>query len=199
MRNSDVLTNLQTDDTVTAATTVSSPDELRRLYYVRFAFAAVWAGLFAVTASALTPVSIALLVLYPLFDVAAAVVDIRSSGATRPRGPLYVNMVLSLLTAVALAIAVSSGIPDVLRVWGAWAIAAGVVQVLVAIQRHRLGGQRVLVLSGGISVVAGASFILMAAGPDASLASLAGYATLGGIFFLVSAIGLHRAAATTNL
>jgi uncharacterized membrane protein HdeD (DUF308 family) len=187
--------DLQTDDTTAATTPVSNADELRRLYYVRFAFAAVWAGLFAVTASALTPLSVALLVLYPLFDVAAAVVDFRSSGATRPRGPLYANMALSLLTAVALAIAVSSGIPDVLRVWGAWAIAAGVVQVVVAILRHRLGGQRVLVVSGGISAVAGASFIVMAAGPDASLTSLAGYATLGGIFFLVSAIRLHRAAA----
>jgi uncharacterized membrane protein HdeD (DUF308 family) len=191
--------DLQTDDTIAANTTASSADALRKLYYVRFAFAAAWAGLFAVTASALTPFSVALLVLYPLFDVAAAVVDFRSSGATRPRGPLYVNMALSLLTAVALAIAVSSGIPDALRVWGAWAIAAGVVQVVVAIRRHRLGGQRVLVLSGGISVAAGASFILMAAGSDASLASLAGYATLGGIFFLVSAIRLHRAAATRNL
>ena len=185
--------HLQTDGTVAATTTVSSDDQLRRLYSARFAFAAVWAGLFAVTASALTPLSVALLVLYPLFDLAAAAVDSRSSGAARPRGPLYVNMVLSGLATVALAIAASSGIPDVLRVWGVWAIAAGVVQVVVASRRNRLTGQRVLILSGALSVIAGASFVLMAAGPNASLASLAGYATLGGLFFLVSAIRLHRA------
>ncbi len=131
---------------------------------------------------------------YPLFDVAAAVVDLRSSGATRLRAPLYANLSLSLLAAVSLAVAGSSGVPSVLRVWGAWAITAGIVQLVVAVRRRRLGGQWALVLSGGISALAGAAFLLMAAGPDASLASLAGYATLGGLFFLVSAIRLRRAA-----
>jgi uncharacterized membrane protein HdeD (DUF308 family) len=187
--------------TTTPATPATAPgaaDSLSRLYAVRFAFGAVWAGLFAVTASALTPVSVALLLLYPLFDLAAAAVDGRSSGGTRPRGLLSVNMVLSLVTAVALAVAASAGVPDVLRVWGVWAIAAGVVQVVVAIRRSRLGGQKVLVLSGGLSVFAGAGFIAMASGPSPSLVGLAGYATLGGIFFLVSAIRLHRAAASTS-
>jgi len=41
---------------------------------------------------------------------------------------------------------------------------------------------------------AGVSFFLMASSPGASLATLAGYALLGGIFFLVSALRLHRAA-----
>ncbi len=162
---------------------------LRDLYYVRFGFAIVWAGLMVLAAAALTPVSVALLVIYPLFDVAAAVIDFRSSGATRPRVPLYVNMALSLLAAIGLA--VSSGIPSVLRVWGAWAIGAGVVQLIVAILRYRLGGQWAMILSGGISAVAGASFILQA---SASLTNVAGYATLGGGFFLISAIRLHRVA-----
>jgi uncharacterized membrane protein HdeD (DUF308 family) len=190
--------DLQDGATAAVTETASSIDELRKLYYARSAFAVVWAGLLAVTASALTPVSIALLVVYPLFDVAAAAYDVRSSGATRPRGPLHLNMVLSLLTAIALPVAASSGIPSVLRVWGAWAITAGTVQVVVAMRRKLLGGQRAMVLSGSISVVAGATFVLMAAGPDASLTSLAGYATLGGVFFLISAIRLHRAAVTTD-
>jgi uncharacterized membrane protein HdeD (DUF308 family) len=139
------------------------------LYYVRFAFAIGWAGLLAVTASTLAPVSVGLLVMYPLFDLAAAVFDFRSTGATPPRRLLYLNMALSLLTAIALAVAVASGIPSVLRVWGAWAITAGIVQLIVAIQRHRLGGQRALILSGVISAIAGASFIVMASGPKASL------------------------------
>ncbi|WP_206032255.1 hypothetical protein [Rhodococcus sp. A14] len=61
----------------------------------------------------------AMLVIYPLFDVAAAVVDFRSSGAARPQVLLYIKMALSLLTAIGLALAVTSGIPSVLRVWGA--------------------------------------------------------------------------------
>ncbi|MEU6564665.1 hypothetical protein [Nocardia nova] len=66
--------------------------------------------------------------------------------------------------------------------------------MIVAVLRYRLGGQWAMILSGGISVLAGGSFIAMADVPDATLRSLAGYAVLGGIFFLVSAIRLHRLA-----
>lgn len=177
-------------DAVADAT--STTQSLRNLYYARFGFAVVWAGLLALTASTLNPASIALLVIYPLFDVAAAVIDFRSSGAARPRTPLYVNMALSLLAAIGLAIAVTSGIPNVLRVWGVWAITAGIVQLIVALLRHQLGGQWAMILSGGISTLAGTTFILQAADANASLTTLAGYATLGGIFFLISATRLHR-------
>jgi uncharacterized membrane protein HdeD (DUF308 family) len=181
-----------------AAESARSTKSLRTLYYVRFGFAVVWAGLVALTASALTPISIGLLVLYPVFDVAAAVIDFRSSGATRPRAPLYLTMALSLITAVGLAVAVTSGIPSVLRVWGAWAITAGIVQLIVAILRYRLGGQWAMILSGGISALAGTTFILQAGGANASLSTLAGYATIGGVFFLISAIRLHRRAARAS-
>lgn len=165
---------------------------LRRLYFVRFGFAIVWAALLAVSASKLGPLSVILLVLYPLFDVAAAVVDSRSSRTTA----LYANMALSALAAIGLAIACASGIPAVLRVWGAWALTAGIVQLIVGIGRRRLGGQWPMILSGGISVLAGGSFVAQAGADNASLRNLAGYATLGGIFFLVSAIRLGRAART---
>ncbi len=181
-------------DTGTIADATNTTKGLRNLYYVRFGFAVVWAGLVVLTASTLNPASIALLVIYPLFDVAAAVIDFRSSGATRPRAPLYVNMALSLLTAIGLAVAVTSGTPNVLRVWGVWAITAGIVQLIVAILRYRLGGQWAMILSGGISTLAGTSFILRAGGSNASVKGIAGYATLGGIFFLISAIRLHRRA-----
>ncbi|MEV0361078.1 hypothetical protein [Nocardia fusca] len=174
------------------AETAGSTEGLRNLYYARFGFAVVWAVLMLGTAATLTPVGIALLVLYPLFDVAAAVIDFRTSGTARPKAPLYLNMALSLLTAVGLAAAVTSGIPDVLRVWGVWAITAGIVQSIVAIGRYRLGGQWAMILSGGISALAGASFVAGAGAPNASLTPLAGYATLGAVFFLISAIRLHR-------
>jgi uncharacterized membrane protein HdeD (DUF308 family) len=134
-------------------------------------------------------------VIYPLFDAAAAVIDFRSSGTTRPKAPLYVNMGLSLLAAVGLAIAAASGIPSVLRVWGAWAITAGIVQLIVAILRYRLGGQWPMILSGAISVLAGSSFVVMAGRPDPSLTTIGGYAILGGIFFLSSALRLRQLAA----
>lgn len=209
---------------------------LRRLYLVRFGFALVWAALLLVTAAALGPESVTLLVLYPLFDVAAAVVDARSSRAPA----LYANIAISSLAAAGLAVAAASGIPAVLRVWGTWAVVSGVGQLLVGLDRrrglgsrglggrglggrglgsrrlggHRLGGQRLgghrlgghrlsghrlggqwpMILSGGISVLAGGSFILQAVRDGASLRGLAGYALLGGIFFLISALRMGRPA-----
>ncbi|GAA4207727.1 hypothetical protein [Actinocatenispora rupis] len=184
-------------DTVAAVDATSGTRGLRNLYYVRFGFAIVWAALVALVASTLNPATIGLLVIYPLFDAAAAVIDFRTSGATRPRTPLYVNVALSLLTFFALAVAATSGVPNVLRVWGAWAVTAGIVQLIVAILRYRLGGQWAMILSGAISTLAGTSFIVRAGGHDTSFTTIAGYATLGGVFFLVSAIRLHRRAART--
>ncbi|MDQ0382585.1 hypothetical protein [Amycolatopsis thermophila] len=182
-------------------TTVDSPaaggiaHALRRLYFVRFAFAIVWAVLlFVTTKSEIGAVGVVLVVLYPLFDVAAAIVDARSSRATGSARGLYVNIVISLAAAVGVGVAASSGVPAVLRVWGAWAIVAGLVQLIVAIVRRKMGGQWPMILSGGISVLAGANFVIGASAANPSLSTVAGYAVLGGIFFLVSAIRLGGAA-----
>lgn len=172
------------------ASPVGVAPALRRLYLVRFAFALVWAGLTIATASTLGPVSITLLVLYPVFDVAAAVADLRS--AAKPATGLYVNIAISGLAAVGLLLATMSGVPAVLRVWGAWAIIAGLVQLVVGVSRRALGGQWAMILSGAISAVAGTFFILQAGKPDATLGTVAGYAVLGGVFFLVSALRLGR-------
>ncbi|MGO4247595.1 hypothetical protein AB4Y87_10295 [Paenarthrobacter sp. RAF54_2] len=171
---------------------------LGKLYFIRFGFAIVWALLLAISASTLSPLSVVLLLLYPGFDLAAAVIDYRASRLTKPTPALYVNMALSLLTAIGLGVAVTSGLPAVLIVWGAWAITAGIVQLIVGVSRRAMGGQWPMILSGGISVLAGAGFILQSGGPKATLASLAGYATLGGVFFLVSALRLRRAGKAGN-
>lgn len=181
-------------------TTVAAPgipataSVLRRLYFVRFAFAIVWAAVMFTTAEHLGPLAMTLLVLYPLFDVAAAVVDARTSRATAKPTLLYVNIAISLLAAIGLAAAGASGIPAVLRVWGAWAIVAGLVQLLVAVPRRRLGGQWPMMVSGGLSVIAGGSFIATASTGDPVLTNAIGYAIPGAIFFLISAIRLDRTA-----
>jgi uncharacterized membrane protein HdeD (DUF308 family) len=181
-----------------AVTTVASPTTpgvvpaLRRLYFVRFGFAIVWAILLFATKSDLGPVSITLVVLYPLFDATAAVIDNRASGGAGPARGLQVNIAISLLATIGVAAASASGVPAVLRVWGAWAIVSGLVQLIVGIARRGMGGQWPMILSGGISVLAGGSFIAGASKADPSLANIAGYAVLGGIFFLVSALRLGR-------
>ena len=180
--------------TAATASTTGIASALRRLYFIRFGFAIVWAGLMFVVGSSIGPLSATLIVLYPLFDVAAAIVDARSSRATGSALGLYVNIAISSLTAIGLVVAVMSGIPAVLQVWGAWAVVAGIVQLIVGLSRRKLGGQWAMIASGGISVLAGTSFFLQASGEGATLSNVAGYATLGGIFFLVSALRLGRAA-----
>lgn len=184
-------------DTLVGTTPTGVPAALRKLYLLRFAFAAVWAVLLFATAGTLGPLSATLLVIYPLFDVACAVADVRTTRANGgPVRGLYVNIALSTLTAVGLAVAASSGIPAVLRVWGVWAVAAGLVQLIVGAARRRLGGQWAMIAGGAISTLAGASFVAQASTDDAALGSLAGYAFLGGVFFLVSALRLTRGART---
>ncbi|MGW5557483.1 hypothetical protein ACWER9_09705 [Micromonospora sp. NPDC003944] len=166
---------------------------LRRLYFVRFAFAIVWAGVTIATAKEISPLAVALFVLYPLFDVGAAIYDLRSSRTGSP-ALLYVNIAVSLVTAVGVGIAGASGVPAVLRVWGAWAIVAGLVQLVVGVTRRKMGGQWPMIISGGISVLAGGSFIAGASADNPSLTNAAGYAIPGAIFFLIAAIRLGRAA-----
>lgn len=170
---------------------------LRTLYTARFAFAIVWAVLVVVSAVALpgplNALTATLLVLYPVADLVAAVVDRRTSCAPAPT-LLVVNMVLSGLAAVGLLVAVMSSASVVLLVWGLWAITSGAVQLVVGLRRRALGGQWAMIVSGGISVLAGAAFTAQSAGSSASVVGLAGYAVLGGVFFLISALRLRRAA-----
>jgi hypothetical protein len=164
---------------------------LRILYSVRGGFALVWAVLVIVTGAGLGPVGVVLLVLYPVVDLVSVVIDARSATTGRPAPALYVNIALSALAAAGLALAAGSGLPAALRVWAVWALASGVTQLLVAAGRRGLGGQQALVLSGGLSVVAGVGFFLQAGTAGAALIGPAAYAAFGGALFLVSALRLR--------
>jgi len=179
---------------ITSSIPATTAASLRKLYFVRFGFAVVWAAFIFATGSRLAFLTVALLVLYPLFDLGAAAVDARSAKAGAGKALLYTNMALSLFAAIGLAIASGSGTPAVLRVWGAWALTAGAVQLIVAVRRRALGGQWVMIISGGLSVLVGGAFIAMAGAGGTSVSSLGGYATLGGIFFLISALRLRNTA-----
>lgn len=180
--------------TTTQPGAIAAGSPLRQLYVARTVFAVAWAGVFATTGSTLGTLAAALLVLYPAVDAIAALIDARSTTDDRSRVLAGVNLGLSTVAAVGLGIAASADVADVLRVWGAWAIVSGLVQLIGAARRRHLGGQRFLIASGGLSVLAGTSFALSAADAT-SMAGLAGYAVLGGIFFLVSALRLGRTGA----
>lgn len=180
-------------------TTISAPSlptptfVLRRLYFVRFGFAIVWALVMFTTAKHIGPLAATLLVIYPLFDAVAVVIDARASRTTRSPTFQYANVAASVLAAVALAFADASGIPAVLRVWGVWAIVSGLMQLAVAVTRRAMGGQLPMIVSGGISALAGGSFIASASAAHPALTNAIGYAIPGAVFFLVSAIRLGRA------
>jgi uncharacterized membrane protein HdeD (DUF308 family) len=171
---------------------------LRRLYLVRSGFAVVWAALLFPTSAATGPFLTLLLFLYPLFDAAAVLWQLRAHQDPR-RSALseWVNVVISVLVAIALGVASTVSIAAALAVWGAWAIGSGIPQLITAIRHRPAGGQVPQMLSGGISVLAGASFLGQGLQDADSIAGAGGYALLGGLFFLISAIRISAAAART--
>src|SRR5690606_32587826 len=132
-----------------------------------------------------------LLVIYPLFDAAAVLWQLRAD-PDRGRSKIaeWANVVVSVAIAIALGIASTSSISAAVAVWGVWAIISGVPQLIAAIRNRQNGGQVAQMLSGGISVFAGLGFLFQGISGSAMISGTAGYATLGAVFFLVSAIRL---------
>lgn len=64
----------------------------------------------------------------------------------------------------------------------------------MSFSRRAMGGQWPMILSGGLSVLAGGSFIAGASAADPALTGAVGYAIPGAVFFLLSAVRLGRAA-----
>ncbi|TGE29235.1 hypothetical protein [Hymenobacter metallicola] len=184
---------------VTSVSTAPAPartsQALRTLYFVRAAFSLVWASLLLLLAPSSPALTTTLLLLYPAWDVLATVADIRANRGAGSLLPQYVNIVVGGLTTLGVGLALRSGVPAVLLVYGAWAALTGLIQLLLGLRRRRqLGGQWPMILSGGQSVLAGVSFIVMAHDPKMGVANLAGYAAFGAFYFLLSALRLRKAA-----
>jgi len=175
-------------------TSLSYARALRSLYVVRFAFAIVWVGvMFATSATAAepNPLLTALLIAYPLFDAGAVLWQLRADpDRSRTKGAEWTGVIVSLVIAVALGIASSISLSAALAVWGVWAIIAGAPQLITAIRNRRNGGQVAQMLSGGISLFAGAGFLFQGLQGGGMIAGVAGYAGVGAVFFLISAIVL---------
>jgi uncharacterized membrane protein HdeD (DUF308 family) len=164
---------------------------LQRLYFLRFGFAIVWAAVVILTAHLGAPLLSVLLVLYPLVDAGAVLWQIRSEGAaSKPRATEWINVVVSVLVAIALGWTSVVSVSGALAVWGAWAILSGATQLVTAVLRRSAGGQAPLIVSGGISLLAGTAFLVQGLMGATAIAGVGGYAILGGIFFLISAIRL---------
>lgn len=191
MSTSDV-----TPDAASTATAAPSPrgsfsSALRRLYLVRFAFAVIWALALIPHGDTTGGLLTVLVVIYPLFDAGAVLWQIRArSDEDRSGFAEWINVGVSVAVAVALGIASTSSLSATLAVWGAWAIGSGAPQLATAVRNRRAGGQVPQMLSGGISVLAGASFLVQGLGDADSVSAVGGYAVVGAVFFLISAIRL---------
>ncbi|MET4799440.1 DUF308 domain-containing protein [Bradyrhizobium sp. LB11.1] len=165
---------------------------LKQYYFLRGAFSVVWvAAAFAVAPSS-AAIAGALLVLYPAWDAAANFLDALRSGGLSQNRTQALNVVVSLATSVAVIVALQASMNGVLGVFGAWAILSGLLQLGTAIRRWKsFGAQWAMVLSGGQSALAGGFFIFQATMPAVpSIANVAGYAGVGALYFLVSALWL---------
>ncbi|MFI6280529.1 DUF308 domain-containing protein [Streptomyces sp. NPDC050988] len=183
-----------TPSTTTPSTTLPG---LRSLYLIRVAFSLVWVALVVATSASLvspdkpTVIAAVLLVVYPLWDVVATVLDGRMAGTGSRDRVATINMALGLAAAAGMITAVFSTIGTTLLVFGIWALLSGAIQLVVAIRRRRtVGAQWPMVISGGLSVLAGASFAAMSSSETSGLSTLAGYSAFGAFWFLVSAITL---------
>ncbi|PZR52062.1 hypothetical protein DNL40_13720 [Xylanimonas oleitrophica] len=180
--------------TTEGATALTYGRSLRNLYLVRAAFAVAWvATMLATVADAAEPDPLltALLVVYPAFDAGAVLWQLRADpDKQRSKAAERVNVGVSAAVAVVLGVTSTATIHGALAVWGVWAIVAGVPQLVAAVRNRRSGGQVAQMLSGGISVLAGASFVVQGLQGTGSMTGAAGYASLGAVFFLVSAVRL---------
>jgi uncharacterized membrane protein HdeD (DUF308 family) len=174
-----------------------APTSKLQLFLVRGVVAIAWAVAFSAVSDSLTTGVTAgagvLLVLYPLIDLIASLIDARGQRGFARR-PLLVNSAVSAVAAIALGVAATGTVADVFAVFGAWAALTGAAQLIVALRRRaELGNQWPLLLANGVSVIGGVAFILAAVAADSpNLSMLAIYAATGGIEFVIQAWLLAR-------
>ncbi|CDO06357.1 hypothetical protein C1S82_20600 [Mycolicibacterium cosmeticum] len=165
---------------------------LKRYYFVRAAFSIVWVGAAVSLADSAMAVVAALLLIYPAWDAVANVVDARRNGGLRSNPTQTFNTVVSSVTTIAVAVALTSSMNDVLRVFGLWASLSGLLQLATAVRRWKThGAQWPMIISGIQSTAAGISFVIKASAPMApQVDAIAPYAAFGAFYFLLSAIWL---------
>jgi len=170
----------------------SSSGWLKSYYFTRFAFSAVWVGIAFTVARSAPPLAAVMLVGYPLWDAVANYVDASRSGGLGHNKSQMLNFIVSVVTAIAVAVALGQSNNAVLQVFGVWAALAGLFQLVTAARRWKsYGAQWAMILSGAQSILAGGFMLKMAGGPEAvGIANIAPYAAFGAFYFLVSAIWL---------
>ena len=133
---------------MTMSATVSQPARvaestshwLKRYYFSRFAFSAVWVVVAFAVAKNVPALAAVMLVGYPAWDAIANYVDARRSGGLARNRAQLLNFVVSIVTAAAIAVALGRSMNSVLVVFGVWAGFAGVLQLATAVGRWKRSG-----------------------------------------------------------
>ncbi|AMA57731.1 DUF308 domain-containing protein [Bradyrhizobium sp. CCGE-LA001] len=165
---------------------------LKQYYFLRGAFSVAWVVAAIAIAPSSAAVAAALLVAYPAWDAAANYLDALRSGGLNQNRTQGFNVLVSLATTIAVILALQVSMNWVVGIFGAWAILSGLLQLGTAVRRWKsFGAQWAMVLSGGQSALAGGFFIFQATmSAIPSIANVAGYAAVGALYFLVSAVWL---------
>jgi uncharacterized membrane protein HdeD (DUF308 family) len=182
------------------ATTPDSPGASRpralprRIATVRAVLALAWAAAVIVavghdvptTASDLPVGLAALLASYPLIDAVASTTGAKHDDGT-PRKVSRINAAISATAVIAIAItAFGSDAGATLASFGAWAAISGAIQLGVAVRRRRFeSGQLPMIVSGGLSTIAGLGFIAQSGGHDARVSYIGGYMAVGAVLYLL--------------
>jgi uncharacterized membrane protein HdeD (DUF308 family) len=174
-----------------------SRDSPRRIAIVRAVLALVWAAALVIavgdevpsTSSDVPIAAAALLASYPAIDVVASIAG--ALGTDASARVLRINAAISALAVAAIgAAAFGSDAGATLAAFGAWAAVSGAIQLGVAVHRRRTEGRQLpMIVSGGLSTIAGISFIASPGMHDANLAIVGGYMALGAVLYLLWA---HR-------
>ena len=185
---------------MTTTTTIAQTDRridraspwLKRYYFARFGFSAVWVAVAFTVAKNVPALAAVMLVAYPAWDAVANFADAQRSGGIARNRAQYLNFVVSIVTALAVAVALGIDTRGVLLVFGIWAGLSGILQLATAVGRWKTtGAQWAMILSGAQSALA-AIFMIRTAQEAAhvGITDIAPYAGFGAFYFLVSAVSL---------
>jgi uncharacterized membrane protein HdeD (DUF308 family) len=163
-----------------------------RIFLTRGVIAIAWAAVFAAMSDSLTVGVGVLLVLYPLIDAVACLIDARTQHGSARR-LLLANAAVSTIAAIALGLAATGSEATVFAVFGLWALVSGAAQLATAVRRRALlGKQWPMRIAGAVSVIWGVAFLIASASTHQNLRMIAIYAAAGGVDFLIEAWLLVR-------
>jgi hypothetical protein len=174
-----------------------SRDAPQRIAIVRAVLALVWAAALVIavgdhvpSTNSDVPIAAAgLLAAYPAIDVVASIAA--ALGTDASGRVLRINAALSALAVAAIgATAFGADAGATLAAFGSWATVSGAIQFGAAVHRRGAGSRQLpMIVSGGLSTIAGISFLAASGMDDAHLAIVGGYMALGALLYLLSA---HR-------